>query len=201
MVVVGHPPSQAVPISAKRCKVWCCPDGRWHPFCWSVLDAFYWLLPLISPVRKSTYLNWTFDFAGVSSPARYTALPSSDAALLLQWLMMAHLIFSELFSLYIVINKFFFIAWDNSFKKWDVFVVSKYCMTLICDMWNISVFSYVMWLWIIFNQHFHLVIINNCKPIKYMYKWHKFQLCVKQNSEKCYELLFQPNRKRIGCKC
>lgn len=55
---------QSVPISTwseKRCKIWCCPDGRQCPSNWSILDAFQQLLPLIGPTGNSTCVDSMFD--------------------------------------------------------------------------------------------------------------------------------------------
>lgn len=95
---------------------WQCPD-------WLILNAFYQLLSLIDPIT-CTYLSSMSDFAericntqNPSNCIRYTVKPSLDADQLLEWLTVAHLIFSRTYLLNIVVNNLFFIVCDFSFQK------------------------------------------------------------------------------------
>jgi len=106
-VRIGHP-SQVAPIFAgyaTRREVWRCPDGRRHPSDLPISDAFHRLLPLVGLIRKSICPNLSSGCVeGVrnkrcpSNPIRYTASSSSDADRLLERLMMAHIIFPNIFS-------------------------------------------------------------------------------------------------------
>lgn len=100
---------------------WQCPDGRWHLPDWLILNAFYQLSSLIDPIT-CIYLSSMSDFAericntqNPSNPIRYIVKPSLDADQLLEWLTVAHLIFSRTFLLNIVVNNLFFIDCDCSF--------------------------------------------------------------------------------------
>lgn len=71
---------------------------------WSITDALHWILPLIIPIGNSTCLNSMSDFiegyCNTQCPfnsTRYTASSFSDADQFLEWLTLAHFVFSRTF--------------------------------------------------------------------------------------------------------